>query len=150
MPIASNVTVSDIATEAGRTLTTAESAQVQQWITDAELLINERLGPDRMLDLSMSLYAYVVRQAVLRRLDKAMVGGASSKTVSIDDGSVTTRFDEPGGSRRWWFLDEWWELLSATTAGAFSTRPGFVPGAAGDGPDWWSGEVGNWSGPDIS
>lgn len=136
--IMSNVTPSDIAAEIGRPLTTAETAQVTQWISDAELLINTRLGAEGMTGLDSDLYAFIVRQAVVRRLERVSTGSATSKTVSVDDASVTTRYDEFGGSNNiyWWFLPEWWDLIDPKTSGAFSTRPGFTPDTCGL-PDWW-------------
>lgn len=148
--VPSGVTPEEIQTAYGHSLTPAQMDQVAQWISDAELLINARLGVDKMNTIDTDLYGFVVRQAVIRRLERADVGSASSTTVSVDDASVTRRYDEgrPAGGPYWWFLTEWWELINPSETGAFSTRPTFEPGRAGDGPDWWF-EVGNHQGPSI-
>lgn len=148
--ILSNVTPDDIETEIGHPLTSAQTAQVTRWIADAELLINNRLGAERMADLSPALYAMVVRAAVVRRLERATIGSATSITTSVDDASSTKRWEERGSDGSSWFLPEWWDLLDRADSSAFSTRPTFTPGRAGDGPHWWGYEVGNWSGPDIA
>lgn len=149
--VLSGVTPVDIEAAYGHSLTSAQTTQVLQWIADAELLINARLGADKMATIDPDLYAFVVRQAVLRRLERAEAGSASSTTVSVDDASVTRRYDEgrPTGGAYWWFLTEWWELINPSESAAFATRPTFESDNAGGSPNVWGYEVGNWNGPMI-
>ena len=120
------VQIYDIETALGRTLTIAEQAQGNQWIADALMLIEVRLGaPD---DLNQSALVYVVREAVVARFRNP----EGLQSESIDD--YTYRHGSE--TRRVTILPEWWDLLSpAIQAEAFSTRPGFE--ADGGVPDWW-------------
>ena len=120
------VQVSDIETALGRTLTTQEQAQATQWIADALMLIEVRLGdPD---DLNQTALDYVVREAVVARFRNP----EGFQSESIDD--YTYRHGSE--TRRVTILPEWWELLApARVSGAFSTRPSFEPDASE--PDWW-------------
>lgn len=117
------VQVSDIETALGRTLTVAEQAQASQWIADALLLIEARLGDTTLLD--QARLDYVVREAVVARFRNP----EGYQSESIDD--YTYRHGNE--TRRVTILPEWWDLLSpATQSGAFSTRPGFEPDATTD------------------
>ena len=120
------VQVSDIETALGRTLTTQEQAQATQWIADALMLIEVRLGdPD---DLNQTALDYVVREAVVARFRNP----EGFQSESIDD--YTYRHGSE--TRRVTILPEWWELLApARVSGAFSTRPSFEPDTSE--PDWW-------------
>lgn len=110
------VAVSDIETALGRTLSTSEQAQANQWIGDALLVIGARLGDTALLD--QPTLDYVVREAVVARFRNP--DGYQSET--IDD--YTYRL--PNETRRITILPEWWDLLSpASESGAFSTRPNF-------------------------
>lgn len=120
------VTIQDIETALGRTLTTTEQAQATQWIADALMLIEARLGDPALLDATA--VDYVVREAVVARFRNP--DGYQSE--SIDD--YTYRHGTE--TRRVTILPEWWELLSPSrVSGAFSTRPDFEPGGAE--PDAW-------------
>lgn len=110
------VTISDIETALGRTLSSTEQAQATQWISDALLLIGARLGDTTLLD--QTNLDYVVREAVVARFRNP--DGYQSET--IDD--YTYRL--PNETRRITILPEWWDLLSPDkVSGAFSTRPNF-------------------------
>ena len=112
------VQVSDIETALGRTLSTSEQAQAAQWIADALLLIEARLGDPAALD--QDKLDYVVREATVARFRNP--DGYQSET--IDD--YTYRHGTE--TRRVTILPEWWDLLSpASESGAFSTRPTFEP-----------------------
>ena len=120
------VQVSDIETALGRTLTGPEQAQATQWIADALMLIEVRLGDTA--DLNQSALDYVVREAVVARFRNP----EGFQSESIDD--YTYRHGSE--TRRVTILPEWWDLLSpARFSGAFSTRPTFEPG--GTEPDAW-------------
>lgn len=112
------VEVSDIETALGRTLTSPEAAQAAQWIADALMLIEVRLGDPALLN--QGALDYVVREAVVARFRNP----EGFQSESIDD--YTYRHGSE--TRRVTILAEWWELLSpAGNSGAFSTRPGFAP-----------------------
>lgn len=121
------VQIADIETALGRTLTASETNQATQWIADALMLIEVRLGDPALLS-NQSAVDYVVREAVVARFRNP--DGYQSE--SIDD--YTYRHGTE--TRRVTILPEWWELLSPTReSGAFSTRPSFEADPA---PDAWS------------
>lgn len=111
------VTYMDVGLSLGRPITDDnEQAQVSQWIDDAELLIEARLGDVSLLN--QDRLKYVVREAVVARLRNPE--GYSSE--SIDD--YTYRM--PAESRRVTILPEWWNMLDPNSgSGAFSARPYF-------------------------
>lgn len=123
-------TVDDVAVPLGRPITSAtERAQVQWWLTGAELVIKGRLGDVAALDQDAVLY--VEAEAVAAKARRS--GRAeSSITVAVDDGSVTRRYENEVTAGD--ITDEWWNLLDAKpSAGAFtvspfSTRQGRVTG----------------------
>lgn len=122
---ASGVVPTDIDTGLDRPLTSAETARLTKWITDAETLIGLRVPAD--VELDPATLTMIVRAAVEYRWEQSRSGGASAVTVAVDDGSVTRRYESgnPKGAA-WWFLPEWWEWLNPSgETGAFSTRPGF-------------------------
>lgn len=120
-----SVAITDIETALGRTLSAEEQAQANQWITDALMLIEVRLGDTSLLN--QQALDYVVREAVVARFRNP--DGFQSE--SIDD--YTYRHGNE--TRRVTILPEWWELLSPSgVSGAFSTRPSFE---ADPEPDRW-------------
>lgn len=111
-------TVQDVATAIGRPISDdAEIGRVQWWLDSVELQIAARLGV--VTDLNQAAVKYVEVEAVAARLTNPE--GYSSET--IDD--YTYRYGTE--TRKVTILDEWWHLLSPTSAAAFSTRPGFEP-----------------------
>lgn len=108
------VQVPDIETAIGRTLTDAEQAQADQWISDALLIIEAKLGDPTLLN--QDRLDYVVREAVVARFRNP--DGFQSET--IDD--YTYRHGSE--TRRVTILDEWWDLLRPPRRGrAFSVMP---------------------------
>lgn len=104
--------------EIGRSLTTAEQAQVDLWTGDAELIIAARLGALSALD--QAVLAMVLRKVVVGMLGRPF-GSPDEETEQIDDYKTTRKFVSRDDIR-----DEWWELLSpAGTSSAFTIRPGF-------------------------
>ena len=99
-------TVEDVETAIGRPVSSdAELRQIEWWLSGVKILIQSRLGDVSALD-----------QDVLRYV--------SSETVSVDDGSLTRRFET--GVQTSDISDEWWALLNPVTGSSFySTRPGF-------------------------
>ena len=119
------VQVTDIETALGRPLTDTEQAQAVQWIADARLILENRLGDLAALD--QPTLDYVTREAVTARFRNPE--GYQSET--IDD--YTYRHGSE--SRRVTILPEWWAMLSPTAErGAFSVSPSFVPD---DSPAAW-------------
>lgn len=110
------VTCSDVAVALGRSITDAdEIAQINWWISSAELQIRTRLGDLSLLD--QDVLKFVVVEAVAAKAQNPE--GASSET--IDD--YTYRL--PSETRRVTILDEWWAMLRPGTgrARAFSVMP---------------------------
>lgn len=117
------VTTDDIAARLGRSLTTAEAAQVGLWIGDAEYLIDARAERlERTVDLD-------VRDRVVALAVVEMARNPNNETqvdVAVDDGRVSRRYSSSQG--RVGITDEWWTWLGLLgEPGAFSTRPGFEP-----------------------
>lgn len=156
--MATYATAADVETELGRTASSpAETAQWEAWLDRVERSIRRaftRAGLD--LDTQVGLddptaddVKDVEVAAVIRKIQNP--AGLSSTTRQLDDGSITTRRDYGAdGDPLALTSDELAQLLPDVSSGAWSVRPGFEPGAAGDGPYWWGYEVGNWTGPDIS
>lgn len=114
----------DVAVALGRPITdSSEIAQVEWWISSAELQIKGRLGDLALLDQDALLY--VIVEAVAAKAQNPE--GAQSET--IDD--YTYRL--PAESRRVTILDEWWTMLapeSVPTRSAYTIPLG--------GPEVWS------------
>jgi hypothetical protein len=114
----------DVAVALGRPITSAtEIAQVEWWLSGVELLIGAKLGDLTALD--QDVLRYVEAEAVVAKVRRGD-SRVNSKTVSIDDGSVTERFET--GVQTSDISDEWWALLNPSVgSGFYSTRPGFEP-----------------------
>lgn len=114
-------TYEDVAVALGRPISTeAEQAQVEWWLDGVELFITARLGP--VADLDETTVKYVEVEAVVAKIQRAG-RSESSITVSVDDGSVTRRYDSVTASD---ITDEWWQLLDPdSNAATASIRPGF-------------------------
>ena len=126
------VTADEVAISLGRPISTAaETDQVEQWITDARMLIRIRLGDLDLLD--QDVLDYVVREAVALKVKRP--DPASTTTVAVDDASVTKRYERDTGQIQ--ILDGWWDMLSPTVQSrAFSTRPGFQSDYCGPYSRW--------------
>ena len=125
-------TVNDVAVALGRPITDPdEQAQIEWWISSAELQIKYRLGDLTALDQETLLFVTV--EAVAAKAQNP--NGSQSET--IDD--YTYRLPEE--SRRVTILDEWWEMLAPDmlapeVPGAFSARPYFTPDTPDLSLDW--------------
>ena len=100
------VTTDDIAKRLGRSLSTAEVAQVEAWIGDAEWLINSRAASlERSVnpDVQDRVVALAVVEMARNPQNETQVD------VAIDDGRVSKRYSS--GSGRVTIRDEWWALL---------------------------------------
>ena len=114
-------TYSDVETALGRpgSLTRAQQDQVTWWLGGIELLIRNRFGAIEVLD--SEAVRYVEAEAAA---EKARRAGQSetSITVSVDDGTVTRRWESPVSASD--ITEEWWDLLAPKRASsAYSTRP---------------------------
>lgn len=112
----------DVETALGRpAASSAELAQIEWWLSGVELLIGARLGDVSALD--QDVLRYVEAEAVVAKIRRGD-SRVTSETVSIDDGSMTRRFE--AGVQTSDISDEWWALLNPSTGSTFySTRPGF-------------------------
>lgn len=105
-----------------------KAAQWQEWIGDAEALIELRAT---RLGVSLESLDPHARDRVVALAVVAMARRPDDSTmvdVSVDDGRVSRHYSTGGG--RVTILDEWWvDLGLVGEPGAFSTRPGFEPDA---------------------
>lgn len=84
-------TYTDVGVALRRTISdTAEQAQIEHWLTGAEMAVRSRLGDPALLD--QAVLKYVETEAVAEKVRRAG-REESSITVSVDDGSVTRRYD---------------------------------------------------------
>ena len=128
-------TLADVSARLGRPITlTAEVTQVETWLDDVEdqivarftragLVLTDQIALD---DPTLATVIRVEAEAVLRRIDRP-IPGRTSTTRSIDDASVTDRWEGQSSSYEWLTESGWSDLLPFVTSGAFSTRPGFEP-----------------------
>lgn len=123
-----SVTADDVAETLGRPVPatgSTESKQWSLWIGDAERLIARRFRPLPLTALDQDDLDYVIREAVALRVRNP--DPVSSTTVSVDDGSVTRRYERASGQIA--ILPEWWDLLTpapGADAGAFTIHPRVV------------------------
>lgn len=115
-------TTEDVETALGRPASSdAEARQIVWWLSGVEILIQSRLGDLSALD--QDVLRYVEAEAVVAKVRRGD-SRVSSETVSVDDGSMTRRFET--GVQTSDISDEWWALLNPVTGSSFySTRPGF-------------------------
>ena len=130
-------TIEQVAQELGRlpdSVTPEEVLQWGQWLERVERTIRARftraglvLSTQVALDApDAETVADVEVAAVARKIENP--SGDTSTTVTIDDGSVTRRKEGASTAPGLELTDaEWALLLPASTAGAYSTRPSFVP-----------------------
>lgn len=112
------VTPENIAVALGRTAPAIDSTESQQWdmwIADALMLIEARLGD--LAELDQAKLDYVVREAVVAHVRKP--DDATQVEIAVDDARSSRTYRTSKG--RVTILDEWWDLLSPTSAsGAFA------------------------------
>lgn len=84
-------TYSDVGVALRRTISdAAEQAQIEHWLTGAEMAVRSRLGDPALLD--QAVLKYVETEAVAEKVRRAG-RDESSVTVSVDDGTVTRRYE---------------------------------------------------------
>lgn len=120
------VTPNDVADALGRPRPDSSSPTFLQWslwIDDVRRLISNRLGDLDALDQENLDFA--VREVVAERARYWTPGGTSSETVTVDDGTVTKRWEDGRVSRSFYeILEDWWDLLNPTVqSDAWTIRP---------------------------
>ena len=117
-------TYQDVAIALGRSIDSQdEQDQVDWWLEGVELIIRVRLGDVSALDQDVLKYVEVEAVAAKVRRGDSLI---TSETVSVDDGSHTTRFESAISASD--VTDEWWNLLNPDVgSSAYSTRPAFEP-----------------------
>lgn len=107
-------TYTDVGVALRRTISDpAEQAQIEHWLTGAEMAIRSRLGDPALLD--QDVLRYVEAEAVAEKVRRAG-RDESSITVSVDDGTVTRRYESGMGVDD--ITDDLWSLLSPARAGS--------------------------------
>lgn len=123
------ISVEDVATAIGRPITSDdEYAQVDQWISDVELLIGAKLV---LADLDQNLLAYVERETVIARMRHRSETQATTDDVDQGDENYFLRV-----------LGPWWTLLAPQkeiASSMYSVRPTFEPDTIGwTSNGWWT------------
>lgn len=113
------VTTTTIETALGRpheSATPEEQAQWSMWVSDALLLIEERLGDPSALD--QAKLDYVVREAVVAHIRNP--DDATQVSVTLGEASESKTYRS--GTGRVTIRDEWWAMLTEDVddAGAFT------------------------------
>jgi len=122
--------VSDVEVRYGRTLTTAEAAQVGAWIDDLEAEIQERIPTLETLVLlgrpAVATLKRVISAAIIRKLQNP--SGLRTRTVAIDDYSTTETVDAANSAGYLGLTDDEWSLLLPGSSGdAFTITPYGAP-----------------------
>jgi hypothetical protein len=105
-------TYTDVEVALGRPISTpTEQAQVEWWLNGTEFVIRGRLGDPALLD--QDVLVYVETEAVAAKVRRG-ARDESSITVSVDDGSVTRRYDSPVSAED--IGGELWGLLSPASS----------------------------------
>lgn len=123
-------TVSDVEVRYGRTLTTAEAAQVGAWIDDLESEILERIPLLESLVVAgrptVSTLRRVISAAIIRKLQNPQ--GLRTRTVAIDDYSTTETVDAANSAGYLGLTeDEWSLLLPGSSGDSFTITPYGAP-----------------------
>lgn len=117
-------TYEDVGVALGRAISDpTKQAQITWWLDGVELVIASHLGP--VADLDQTVVKYVEVEAVVAKVNRSG-RDESSITVSVDDGSVTRRYENAVSAGD--ITDEWWHLLDPdANTGTASIRPSFEP-----------------------
>jgi hypothetical protein len=108
----------DVATALGRPLaSSAEELQVEWWLDGVELAIASQLGDVSLLDQATLVYVEAEAVAAKARRHGTL---ESSVTVSVDDASVTRRYENPVTDAD--ITDQWWALLGSPRRRAISMQ----------------------------
>lgn len=124
-------TTADLAAELGQPHPDDETtlAQWNRWLTKAENQIRARIPDLDARALDPHFEALVLDAEVAAAARKSLnPKGLASRTVSIDDGSVTERRREDLSDQDVFISDADWALLLGEKVEAFSTRVRYEPG----------------------
>jgi len=115
-------TYADVEVSLGRSISIqSERLQVEWWLQGIEHIIAGRLGDVSALD--QDVLKYVEVEAAVAKVNRNG-RGESSVTVSVDDGTVTRRYENQVSAGD--ITDAWWHLLdSDSNTGTASIRPSF-------------------------
>lgn len=100
-----------IAVTLGRALTPIETEQATLWLGWARATIRRRLGELERLD-DDDLAMVLVEAVALRLKEPDPRRTQQSRTVSVDDATVTTALQYQQSSGTITILSEWWSLLT--------------------------------------
>jgi hypothetical protein len=125
--------LADVSTRLGRPITlAAEIAQVNAWLGDVEASIVSRFTRAGLVladqialdDPAQAIVVRVEAESVIRRILRPRPD-ITSTTRSVDDGTITDRWEGQTSEFEWLTDADWSDLMPFVTSGAFSTRPGF-------------------------
>lgn len=112
----------DVAVALGRpssAITDAQQGQIEFWLAGVELLIKSRLGVIASLD--QATVKYVETEVVAAKARPFIVGdGATSVSVSTDDGTVTRRYESVKASD---ITGDLWALFGSGSTSTAYTIP---------------------------
>lgn len=115
-------TYEDVSVALGRPISdTDQQAQVEHWLTGIELVITQRLGDVSLLDQAALLF---VESEAVASMVRQSGTPESSITVSVDDGSVTRRFDGDSADYTDFITTVWWGMLGRVRPRATSMTVG--------------------------
>lgn len=121
-----SVTVIEVQTNLGRTLTPEESDKVSLWLGWAQGIIAARLGDLNALDQgTLSMVVVEVVSAKLRNEE-----GLLSHEVAVDDGREVRRYRDSTATSLTDLLEPWWDTLAtddSVSSGAFTVTPYGAP-----------------------
>lgn len=122
MPLYSSV--DDVATELGRTITTAEeTAQVSAWIDRVEGRVAQRV-PNLATLVADSTYLRTVQLVVAAVVARKVLNPEGMRSERVDD----YYYDRGSQAADLWpTADEWAELMPSLSGAAFSVRASFEP-----------------------
>jgi hypothetical protein len=68
-----------------------QQGQINYWLNGVELVLGSRLGP--VSELDQATLRYVETEVVAAKVRRLAEDGATSVSVSVDDGTVTRRYE---------------------------------------------------------
>jgi hypothetical protein len=111
-----------VATALGRSsadFTNEQQLQIVHWLNGVELLLKSRLGP--IAELDAETVRYVETEVAAEKAGRFTEGGASSVSVSVDDGTVTRRFESVKAAD---VTADMWSMFGIAVAGAYTIAVG--------------------------
>ena len=146
MALTTTITPEDIATALGLSAPDSDSVRFKQWaqwIDDALWLVRRRVTATSTPegDIDAETLDYVIRLAVEARAERPK-GGASQRTVAVDDGSTTNTYSRARRTPDVEIDNEWWQMLGLAKRAGRASNVDLMPPGAGIGGDrttyWWA------------